>query len=570
MNLIEDRWLPVIRESGYARVAPHEITDGVDPVLRLAATRPDFNASLLQFLIALVQTSTPPVSNTDWVDRYLTPPDPAHLQAQFAAFAPYFALDGDGIRFMQDFAPAELAEQEPNDIAALLIEAPGEQTTKFNKDLFVKRGGTEALCGCCTAAALFTLQTNAPPGGAGNNTSLRGGGPLTTFVMATPLTSAPVTLWRSVWLNVVERITLGRNHPDAERITPAAVFPWSAPTRVSEDRNGAARKVAKKSGGETPDKQRPQVTYADGHPLLVYWATPRRIVLDFEAADSGDCDLCGEPSARRVRQYRAKNYGANYTAGWRHPLSPYYRMKPADGEFLPLHLKGGLGYRDWLGLVGSAMPSMERASVVGQFLSSRRRALDERLRSVTRMPFRIHACGYEMDKMKPLCWHEAVMPLPMVDPERIEGSVQQLMGAADLAASILRGALKSAWFSPGATVRSDFTFATDAFWQLTELDFYLLLKELNEASSEDFPSDEALMKLRQDWHRSLRRGAENLFELHAESGPAEQGNAKRVALARQQMRRNLHGPKLKTALGLPVDAPATDKSAAARKKAAAR
>ncbi len=553
MNLIEERWLPVIRESGYARIAPHEITDSIDPVLRLAATRPDFNASLLQFLIGLVQTAVPPVSNADWVDRYATPPDPSNLQAQFAAFAPYFALDGDGVRFMQDFVPAELAEQEPNDIAALLIEAPGEQTTKFNKDLFVKRGGVEALCECCTAAALFTLQTNAPPGGAGNNTSLRGGGPLTTFVMATPLNSAPVTLWRSVWLNVVERTTLGRNHPDAERFTPAAVFPWSAPTRVSEDRNSSARKAAMKSGGAAPDKQRPQVTFADGHPLHVYWATPRRIVLDFEATDSGDCDLCGEPSPRRVRQYRAKNYGANYTAGWRHPLSPYYRMKPTDEEFLPLHPKGGLGYRDWLGLVGSALPTLERASVVGQFLDQRRRALDQRLRSATPMPFRIHACGYDMDNMKPLCWHEALMPLPMVDPERIEGSVQQWMEAADLAASYLRGALKAAWFSPGATVRSDFTFATDAFWQATEPDFYRLLNDLNKASSTDFPSDEALMTLRQDWHRSLRRGAENLFELHAESGPAEQGNAKRVALARNQMIRYLNGEKLKKALGLPFE-----------------
>lgn len=569
MNLIEDRWLPVIRKSGYTRIAPHEIADGVDPVLRLAATRPDFNASLLQFLIALVQTAAPPTSTAGWVDRYLSPPDPAQLQALFTAFARYFALDGDGARFMQDFVPAELAEQEPNDIAALLIEVPGEQATKFNKDLFVKRGGAEALCECCAAAALFTLQTNAPAGGAGHNTSLRGGGPLTTFVMATPLTSAPVTLWRSVWLNVVERIALGRNHPDAEHVPPEVVFPWSVPTRVSEDRNSAARKAAKKSGGETPDKQRPQVTFADGHPLLVYWATPRRIVLDFEATDSGDCDLCGEPSPRRIRQYRTKNYGANYTAGWRHPLSPYYRMKPTDEAFLPLHPKGGLGYRDWLGLVGSAMPTMERASVVGQFLGQRRHDLNRRVSGAMLMPFRIHACGYDMDNMKPLCWHDAVMPLPMVDPERIEGSVQQWMEAADLAASILRGALKSAWFSPGATVRSDFAFATDAFWQATEPDFYRLLKELNEASSVDFPSDEALMTHRQDWHRSLRRVAENLFELHAESGPAEQGNAKRVALARNQMVRYLNGEKLKKALGLPVEPAASSKPGKSKKSAAA-
>lgn len=559
MNLIEDRWLPVIRAHGYARVAPWEIVDTENPVLRLAAPRPDFNASLLQFLIGLVQTACPPADTQDWVTRYVQPPDATALRAALAPLAPWFALDGQGVRFMQDFAPQELADQHPNDVAALLIEAPGEQSTKLNKDLFVKRGSVQALCEPCVAAALFTLQANAPAGGAGNNTSLRGGGPLTTLVAATGQDAHPATLWRALWLNVLDRASIGPNHPQAEIVDPELIFPWAAPTRVSQDSNSAARKAAKKSGDEAPGKHRPQVTYLDGHPLFAFWGTPRRIVLDFEHTDSGNCDLCGETSTRRVHHYRARNYGANYTTGWRHPLSPYYRLKPAGTEWMPLHPKGGMNYRDWLGLVGGSLPTVERARVVAEFLMRRREALSRHLRNPRRLPFRLYACGYDMDNMKPLCWHESHMPLPAVESRHIEEVVGQWVDTAELAASYLRMALKNAWFSPGATVRADFDFASDAYWQATEPAFYRLLDTLSDASTEARASDEVLLDLRQTWHRMLRKVADHLFEQHAESGPAEQGNAKRVALARHQLMRNLDGAKLKGALGLPEESPAPAK-----------
>ncbi|MGQ0622131.1 MAG: type I-E CRISPR-associated protein Cse1/CasA [Panacagrimonas sp.] len=557
MNLINDRWLPVIRAQGYERIAPREIADIANPVLRLAATRPDFNASLMQFLIGLVQTACAPTGQQDWITRYLAPPTPDQLGVALEPFAPYFELDGDGIRFMQDFAQLELAEQEPNDIAALLIDAPGEQSTKFNKDLFVKRGGAAAVCESCAAAMLLTLQTNAPAGGAGHNTSLRGGGPLTTFVAVTSQGDLLANLWRAVWLNVLEQEQLGPNHPDAAVSDPGAVFPWASPARTSEDSNGAARKAAKKSGGDAPEKQRRQITYADGHPLWVYWATPRRIVLDFDVTDAGACDLCGENSERRLHQYRTRNYGANYTSGWLHPLSPYYRQKPTDAELMPQHPKGGMSYRDWLGLVGSTSPTRQRAMVVSEFVNRRREALARHLRNPKRLPFRLHACGYDMDNMKPLCWHESLMPLPSVDSTRIEDVVQRWIDGAQSASKFLRDALKEAWFSPGATVRGDFGFVTDAYWQSTEDEFYALLDVLSEASTAARASDEALLSTYLRWHRVLRDKALHLFEQHAESGPAEQGNAKRVALARHQLVLNLGGRKLKEALGIPVDAPAS-------------
>ena len=54
-----------------------------------------------------------------------------------------------------------------------------------------------------------------------------------------------------------------------------------------------------------------------------------------------------------VRTYRTRPHGTHYAA-WSlgHPLTPYYRTKPTEPEWLPVHLQPGrLGYRDWVGLV---------------------------------------------------------------------------------------------------------------------------------------------------------------------------------------------------------------------------
>src|SRR5699024_5547871 len=98
------------------------------------------------------------------------------LATALQPLAPAFELDGDGPRFMQDRDP--LRDATPASVNGLLIEAPGNNGIKNNTDLFVKRGQVETLCPSCAAMALFTLQVNAPSGGAGYRVGLRGGGPL--------------------------------------------------------------------------------------------------------------------------------------------------------------------------------------------------------------------------------------------------------------------------------------------------------------------------------------------------------------------------------------------------------
>src|SRR5690606_10811453 len=102
-----------------------------------------------------------------------------------------------GLAFLQDFT---VLDDEPKELAALLIDAPGGKTLKDNLDHFVKGGTLAGACASCTASALFTLQTNAPSGGVGHRVGLRGGGPLTSLLLPE---NVHASLWQKLWLNVL-------------------------------------------------------------------------------------------------------------------------------------------------------------------------------------------------------------------------------------------------------------------------------------------------------------------------------------------------------------------------------
>src|SRR5690606_5071807 len=102
--------------------------------------------------------------------------------------------DGNGPRFQQDF---EAIEGEVSDIDALFIDTPGVNGQKKNADVLTHRGRFPALGLKAAAIALYALQQFAPSGGAGNRTSLRGGGPMTTLVWPDrPGSASPAPLWR--------------------------------------------------------------------------------------------------------------------------------------------------------------------------------------------------------------------------------------------------------------------------------------------------------------------------------------------------------------------------------------
>lgn len=542
MNLLEEAWMPVRLHDGSREwISPRQLSDP-----RLAsfdADRADFNGALAQFAIGLLQTSSPVDNVIGWRELLKSPPDEATLQAWFAPYAAAFEFDGEGARFMQDF-DLRANDGEPVGIGGLLIEAPGENSIKNNSDHFIKRRQVTSLCPHCVALALFTLQVNAPAGGAGHRTGLRGGGPLTTLLVADSTPNAPRSLWHSLWLNVQERHSFEAVGGDPSKVEPHFTFPWTASIQSIQ-----------KDGGQT--------TPIQVHPAHVFWAMPRRIRLDFDSVSAGHCDICRLESDRLVRQYVTRNYGLNYKGPWQHPLSPYYESKEG---MLPLHPQpGGLGYRHWLGWVlgmQNEKRKVERAAVIQHFLGAERR---------TGIGLRLWAFGFDMDNMKARCWYEATVPLYALadcSPESqktLREDVGTWLAGAELAASYLRGAVKDAWF--GGDARGDFSFIDASFWGRTEAGFYALLKERIQAAREGSAIDSVALGER--WLATLRQVAERLFDADlVGAGPIERQNPARIAKAHEQLMGNLRGPKVRTALALPLAAKPAKKSKQVVAKAA--
>ncbi len=518
MNLTIDPWIPIRRQSGAEeRIAPWQITETDDPVIALAAPRPDFNGALMQFLIGLFQTAAAPADQDAWVEWLETPPPPGELKARFEPFLDAFALDADGPRFLQDF---DELEGEANPIDALLIDEPTGQTLRNNTDHFVKRGRIDALCPACTATALFTLQTNAPSGGAGHRTSLRGGGPLTTLVVPDPEGGLPDTLWSRLWLNVLDANAVRSLSGNPERSEHSDIFPWLAPTRTSEPRTGQA------------------TTPADANPLQMYWGMPRRIRIDWTKRTAGACSLCGE-QAERVQQYVTRNYGVNYTGPWQHPLSPHYVDKKS-GAPMPVHAQPeGLTYRHWLDWVERSESRLP-ARVVELFNpDSGRRLPEEQLR--------LWVFGYDMDNMKARCWYEATFPLVLIDDSEIRHEfvqrVQTLIDTASEVAGYVQTCIKEAWFKRPKDARGDTSFLKAAFFQHTEAGFQDSLRALKQAVAAR--EDNRLLAA---WHATLRKVALDLFDFWAGEGDPAFGDPRRLAMAHKKLTGLLNGRKLKDRL----------------------
>lgn len=507
MNLINDPWIPVIYTDGQrGKIAPWQLTETESPVVELAAPRPDFQGALYQFLIGLLQTSFTPEDEDQWLAYWQTPPTAAQLQTLLAPFASAFELlNPQGVAFLQDFTPLD---DDPKELAALLIDAPGGKTLKDHLDHFVKGGTLSGVCASCTASALFTLQTNAPSGGVGHRVGLRGGGPLTSLLLPE---NPHASLWQKLWLNVL----IEDEHLPKAQTPSADIFPWVAATRVSD-----------KTGGATLPE--------DVHPLQMYWGMPRRIRLE-STQGAGECDLCGNSCAELFSHFRTKNYGVNYEGPWVHPLTPY-RFDPKN-EQPPLSLKGqqgGLGYRHWLGLVWADPNNGDAAALtIKAFYDSKVRVLD------SSDAVKLWSFGYDMDNMKARCWYEQTMPVIAIDEDYRDlffRLVSDLLNTARDVVKELRSQVKSGWFSRPKDVKGDTSMIDQSFWQATESMFYQQLKILAEqpSNTRHMPASVA-----GTWRKLMFKQALDLFDYWVLEGDAEDMDMKRITSARRFLLINL-------------------------------
>jgi len=220
LNLINDAWIPVRTSDGLKRtLRPDQVAEA--GVLWPAWDRADLNLACLELLIGLVYLADPPRSAGDWLRR--RKPDRPRLRERLAPLSSGFNLAGDGPRFLQDF---ENLTADVSEVDMLFIDSAGGNAAKKNTDLHVKRNRYSSLALPEAAIALYTFQSQAPAGGAGNRTSMRGGGPLISLVVPDHPGSTP--LWDIVWANVPDREPTSLNELEK-------VLPWMRPTKASNN-----------------------------------------------------------------------------------------------------------------------------------------------------------------------------------------------------------------------------------------------------------------------------------------------------------------------------------------------
>ncbi len=514
MNLIDDPWIPVATRSGRRRrIAPWQLTEDMDgdPIVMVAAPRPDFSGALLEFLIGLLQTEAAPEERRDWARWQRQPPSPVELRERLARAAPFFELFGDGPRFMQPMEPIEESGAlEP--IETMLIDA---LNTHFRKP-----GRVTGMCPACAAAALYTVQAYSPAGGRGHTTALRGAGPVTTIVEADPeLEPERRTLWHTMWLNVLPRRRFELITGNPRLTDPQATYPWLGATRLWE------HKVT-----TTPEDMSPY------HP---FWGMPRRIRLIEPGSEGGarPCDLC-RAQTPLVETYFLRHGGMLYAGPWKHPLSPWRTGPQGDIRVIRVN-RGGLGYRDWPQLAsGTCGDESSSAPVVTEAVSDGRRVAGRA---------RVFAFGYDVvpGQKKSRGWYECRMPTFCLPEERMRALGElgsNMVVAATEVMRNLRSALKEAWRAPKSP-----DFAISAFWQRTETVFYAELQAILEALANDRSGYEILHR----WHRSICEAAEHLFETWAEAGDIGETDPGRIARAHRDLRRFNWKKSIRNALFLP-------------------
>ena len=514
MNLINDPWLPIVREDGTKeRIAPWQIAETDNPVIDIDAPRADFRGALYQFLIGLLQTTCAVDDTEEWIELWDDGFSTKKLKVNFSIVANAFELTADensdsAAAFMQDF---DLPVSEIKPIAALLIEAPGANTIKNNSDHFIKRDQVNCLCSSCAATALFTLQLNAPSGGAGHRVGLRGGGPLTTLVLPD---NNNESLWRKLWLNVLDK----ENLDNAKYACDASVFPWLATMKTSE-----------KKGSEIF----PEHTNS----LQMYWAVPRRIRF-INNVEAHVCDLCGQSDRVSFREYQTKNYGANYDGQWLHPLTPYWFDPKKKKEPLSFKgQKGGLNYSNWLGLtLQDSSKGDHSAKIVALFINERASSINQSTKA------RLWCFGFDMDNMKARCWYEHQLPVFSLTKNQRESILNwagALISCARDTSLMLRKYVKEAWFARPADAKGDMNYISASFWQTTESSFYQMLYQLSQLpENTQFPD-----QVYQQWLKTLTQTLFELFDKYTVEAPAQDLNMKRIIIAKNKLTKEFFGNK---------------------------
>ena len=490
-NLLSDPFLPVIMRSGaqkwfaFPELVTGAASNDLDEEVEFNWPRPDFNKANFEFCIGVISLALDIRDEDDWYSLWTHPPNRDALAEKLDPFVHAFYLNGEGPRFLQDH---ESLQGDETPIEFLLIDTPGQNGQRKNSDLLTHRDRYAAFGLPAAAMVLYTLQAYAPSGGAGNRTSMRGGGPLTALVVPAPRDDAlPVPLWSKMFANVV---------PCDKRLQidelPKAL-PWLAPTLTSKN-------------GRT-------VSQADAHPLQAYFGMPRRIRLIF-SSKPGICSMTGWEGLLATG-FIQKPYGAKYGM-WQHPLTPYRRQKEAGDLYSSKPKSERFGYRDWVAVtVGSKDGKLAEQPInIKLAKNARSYALSQNKQAADA---RVRVGGWAMNNMEAIAYLIAEEPLHLAktpdQQQALDELARHFSEAADQAVSQLLAVLKKALFSRQKNASNDKGILDQAranFFDTTEDQFHNLLNDLLQEMPEDGIFDSTTLARR--WLRVMRRVALATFD----------------------------------------------------------
>lgn len=525
MNLIADKWIPVIRENGKDTIRPCQIAEVLNPVIEINAPRPDFQGALYQFLIGLLQTCFAPEDEDEWQSWWEKSPQVEELAEAFDKVNPAFELDfKNGTGFMQD---KDDFEGNWLPIEDLIGGALSDNTRKENKDLFIKSKQIQIVSPHWAALSLFNLQITGVLAWGKHRVGLRGNAPLTTLLTTEEKRSS---LWKKLWLNIIYREDVDLIPGDPTKKGGSDIFPWMGKTRIS------------------PNKK--PTSPSDANPLQHYWAMPRRIRLKIEPI-KGNCDLSGDRIEYGVRTYKRIHDGIYYTNGWVHPLTPYTRL---DKNKLPKPIEGkmaGEGFKRWVSLnydeytdENNRKNRWGRALVIKHYYDEKPRTTETRL----------WCFGYDATNANVKCWYESIMPTFYVHSDKVEALKSHVTDALQIAHQILEDlkfSIIRAWFKPQTDIsgKQKWNHVTKAindskkghlstyknieheYWESLESAFSRMLSELiSIGNTRGMP-----LEVFSHWIKEIQKHCLTYFEMNAIGEAADEINLKRVVEARNYL-----------------------------------
>lgn len=288
MDLLQDPWIPVRPLLGGAaqRISLEMLLSGEQRWI-LSLPRDDMELAALQLLICLVQVIWLPQDENE-LRAYLGKPlTPAAFHQATATWREIFCLDHPDHPFMQ---VKGVKAKEPTAMDKLLAGLTGATNCTFVNE----PGQGDALCGGCSAIALFNQANNAPSFGGGFKSGLRGGSPVTTLVQAVDprITDLRTTLWLNVLTHASLVELLGEDLQLSQ--PPTWQQPIVAGALIPAGTLGLVRGL--------------------------FWQ-PDHIEL-CAPLGAGQCSGCGQPAEKRYNGFLKAKFNFMVEGTWPHPHSP--------------------------------------------------------------------------------------------------------------------------------------------------------------------------------------------------------------------------------------------------------